>query len=251
MPDPGMNGRIYAVGDIHGRADLLDVLLAHIRKEGEGKRAIFLGDLIDRGPDSCAVLDMVAAHLRNGHGSHFILGNHDWFLREFLLDRLGAEDLQRWVDRYGALDMFRSYGIADPAVDWTGARRHILETWPAHRELLVAAGHCLVDGPLCFVHAGLRPGVPLAEQSAEDLMWIKADFLDHRKPFEHLVVHGHTPTASSLPEVFPNRIALDTHAFRSGHLTAAAFENGRLMHFLRTVVSADGGIVAEPLAVPA
>ena len=98
---------------------------------------------------------------------------------------------------------------------------------------------------VCFVHAGLRPGVPLAEQTTEDLMWIKADFFDYRKRFEHVVVHGHTPTASGLPEVYANRIAMDTHAFKSSHLTAAAFDDGVLSHFMRTAVSTDGKIALE------
>lgn len=248
---PATRRRLYAIGDIHGRADLLDRLLAHIRSAEEGSRVIFLGDLIDRGPDSRAVLDMVAAHLREDSASHLILGNHDWFLREFLLDRLAVDDLRRWIDQYGATGAFLSYGIADPAADWTATRRRILAGWPGHRDVLCAARHVLVEEPFCFVHAGLRPQVPLAMQSAEDLMWIKAEFLDYRGAFEHRVVHGHTPTASGLPEVYPNRIALDTHAFKSGHLTAAVFEEGRLSHFLRTTVSADGTVTVEPLAAPA
>ena len=249
--DPAARRRLHAIGDIHGRADLLGALLAHIRAEDRGNRAVFLGDLIDRGPDSPAVLDMVAGHLRENSGSHLILGNHDWFLREFLLNRLGTDDLRRWMDRYGAQDLFRSYGIAAPAADWNGARRRILAERPAHRELLRAAGHFLVEGPFCFVHAGLRPKVPLAKQSAEDLMWIKAEFLEYGGPFEQIVVHGHTPTASGLPEIYPNRIALDTGAFKSGHLTAAVFEDNRLSHFLRTTVSAGGHVAVEPLAAPA
>lgn len=243
--------RLYAIGDIHGRTDLLDALLAYIRAEGEGNRVVFLGDLIDRGPDSRGVLDMVAAHLRENDGSHLILGNHDWFLREFLLDRLDPDDLRRWIDQYGAEGALRSYGIADPAADWEATRHRILEGWPEHRDVLRAAGHVLVEEPFCFVHAGLRPHVPLARQTAEDLMWIKAEFLEYRGPFEYRVVHGHTPTASGLPEVYPNRIALDTHAFKSGHLTAAVLEGGGLSHFLRTTVSADGSIAVELIAAPA
>lgn len=248
---PAKGRRLLAIGDVHGRADLLGRLLAHIRSAEEGARVIFLGDLIDRGPDSRAALDIVAAHLRENSGSHLILGNHDWFLREFLLDRLCEDDCRRWIERYGAAETFLSYGIADPAADWAAARARILAGWPGHRDMLCAARHVLVEAPFCFVHAGLRPHVPLALQSSADLMWIKTEFLEYRGAFEHCVVHGHTPTASGLPEVHPSRIALDTHAFKSGHLTAAVFDEGRLSHFLRTTVSGDGAIAVDLLAAPA
>jgi len=243
--------RIYAIGDIHGRADLLSVLLGRIEEDREGGAVVFLGDLIDRGPDSRGVLDLVAGHMRENADAHLVLGNHDWFLREFLFGRLSDGDRDLWVEKYGALGALRSYGVSDPAADWRATRRHLLETRPEHAGLLSAARHSLVMGPLCFVHAGLRPDIPLAEQSAKDLMWIKAEFLTHREPFDYLVVHGHTPTESGLAEVYPNRIALDTHAFKSGHLTAAAFEGGRLSHILRTVDGGPSAITIERMSAPA
>ena len=239
--------RIYAIGDVHGRADLLRALLAHIGREAPDGMVIFLGDLIDRGPDSCGVLDLVAAHLRANPASRLLLGNHDWFLRELLQGSLDASGLELWADRYGAAGALRSYGISDPASDWQAARRVVLERHPSHLQLLAGAEYCVVKGDLCFVHAGLRPGVPLSQQSPADMMWIKDAFLDHREPFGHLVVHGHSPTPSGLPEVHSNRIALDTHAFRSGHLSAAAFDGGALSHFLRTTVSPDGAVGIEHL----
>lgn len=242
--------RIYAIGDIHGRADLLRALLAKLSAETEDHAIIFLGDLIDRGPESCAVLDIVAEQLRLNDRSSLILGNHDWFLREFLLDRLGAEDLERWVEKYGALGAMASYGVTDPASDWNATRRHILEAWPGHLELLRSARHYVVAGSLCFVHAGVRPGIALAEQAADDLMWIKAEFLECRQPFEYLVIHGHTPTPSGLPEIHPNRIAIDTHAFKSGHLSAAAFDGGRFSYFVWTRLSEEGDIAVERVSSP-
>jgi serine/threonine protein phosphatase 1 len=221
-PTPGR--RLYAIGDIHGRLDLLDRLLDMIqedvaRRESAGTNVlIYLGDYVDRGPDSAGVLERLLAPLP-GFDVVRLLGNHEAMMRAVLA---GDEDwLETWRHN-GAAETLESYGIAG---EWgppliAEARRRIPL---AHRRLLDSLATCHVDGDYLFVHAGLRPGVALDRQDPEDLVWIRRAFLDSGADFGHIVVHGH----SISPEVVlrPNRIGIDTGAYRSGVLTALVLEN--------------------------
>ncbi len=240
---------IYAVADIHGRADLLEALLRHIATVSSERRSkpivIFLGDLIDRGPQSPAVLDLVAATLEQYPGSHLILGNHDFYLRSLLREELSPADAVNWMD-WGGVATVSAYS-ARPVPDFKGIAADIRRAFPHHAVLLDNALTYRQMGSFCFVHAGVRPGVPLAEQDEYDLRWIRAGFLDHVDPFDHMVVHGHTITNSLLPEVYDNRIALDTAAYRTGRLSAAVIRQDKLSHFVCTALNALGEISVEEL----
>ncbi len=238
---------IYAIADVHGRADLLEVLLGHIAvAAGRGRVkpiVIFLGDLIDRGPCSPQVLDLVASTLDLYPGSELILGNHDFYLGSLLREDLSPEDAINWMD-WGGMATVSAYS-GRPVPDFRGIAKDIREAFPRHAALLDNALTYKEIGRYCFVHAGVRPGLPLAAQTDYDLRWIRAGFLDHADPFDHIVVHGHTITNSLRPEVYNNRIALDTGAYRSGRLSAAVISQDKLSHFVCTKLNAAGDISTE------
>lgn len=222
---------VYAIGDIHGRSDLLTQLLASIANDAAAagraaKTLVFLGDYVDRGPDSRGVIERLTTNLPLGFATHFLKGNHEQFLLDFLDDPLW---LDGWL-RNGGEQTLRSYGVdvdglqdrRTPATAW---REAFLEALPeAHLQFLGGLELKCVVGDYVFVHAGLRPGVPLNQQVAEDLLWIRHEFLDCQEPFEKIVVHGHTP--ERVPVVRPNRIGIDTGAVFSDCLTALRLENG-------------------------
>ncbi|WP_244475269.1 metallophosphoesterase [Rhizobium sp. Leaf341] len=244
MTTASQPNEIYAIADIHGRADLLEALLGFIAGEaarhGTNPVLIFLGDLIDRGPHSPKVLDQVCAALDLYPGSRLILGNHDFYLREMLRGTLAAEDAVNWLD-WGGVATLSAYSHR-PVPDLDAIAAEIRTTFPHHVELLETALTYKEIGRFCFVHAGIRPGVELIRQTDYDLRWIRAGFLDHTEVFGHMVLHGHTITASLRPEIHVNRIALDTGAYRSGRLTAAVIRDDALSHFVSTEVSQEGAI---------
>ncbi len=238
---------VYAIADVHGRADLLEVLLHHIAVVSREHRAkpivIFLGDLIDRGPHSPQVLDLVSATLDLYPGSRLILGNHDFYLRSLLREELSPEDAVNWMD-WGGVATVSAYSRR-PVPDFKGIAADIREVFPHHAVLLENALTYQEIGRHCFVHAGIRPGLPLAVQTDYDLRWIRAGFLDHVDPFDHIVVHGHTITNSLRPEVYDNRIAVDTAAYRTGRLSAAMIQHDKLSHFICTKLNVTGDISVE------
>lgn len=235
---------IYAIADVHGRADLLEAMLAHIAGASQGRQSkpivIFLGDLIDRGPHSPKVLDQVAATLKVYPGSRLILGNHDFYLRELLRGELTDEDAVNWMD-WGGVATVSAYSDR-PVPDFKNIAADIRRNFPHHAVLLENALTFSQIGSFSFVHAGIRPGILLANQSEYDLRWIRAGFLDHLGAFDHVVIHGHTITQSLRPEVYGNRIAVDTAAYRSGRLSAAVLRNDKLEHFLCTDLTVAGTI---------
>jgi serine/threonine protein phosphatase 1 len=246
--------RIYAIGDIHGRADLLGALLAFFARESLSTaipyRVLFLGDVIDRGPQSREAMDLVVATLRNLPGSRLLLGNHEDFVLRFVDNPFNRDyGLMNWMCNGGVATAL-SYGVA-PAEDWHGLKRMIpemlaaLEAHPEHVGAMRAAERLVVDEGHVFVHAGLRPGTSLKRQSLHDLTTIRSEFLDARHDFGLPVVHGHTITPSGLPEVHNYRIALDTGAEETGRLTAAAVENGAVESFLWTSMSPSSAITVE------
>lgn len=236
---------VYAIADIHGRADLLKVLLDHIATVSSERRSkpiiIFLGDLIDRGPRSPDVLDLVASTLDSYPGSRLVLGNHDFYLRALLRDELADADAVNWMD-WGGVATLTAYSDR-PVPDFKNIAADIRGAFPHHVDLLENALTYKAVGRFCFVHAGIRPGIPLLEQTAYDLRWIRAGFLDYLEPLDHVVVHGHTITASLRPEVYDNRIALDTAAYRTGRLSAAVIRQDALSHFVCTELNGMGEIV--------
>jgi serine/threonine protein phosphatase 1 len=220
--------RVYAIGDIHGRLDLLDRLLAMIGDDdaarGEAETTIiFLGDLIDRGPESRSVVARALELSRADRDIRFVMGNHE----ETLLALLnGHEGAVRLFLRVGGEETLASYGVdaaelidADAAAVIALAQRHVPEE---HVGFIAAFKDAVAIGGYLFVHAGLRPGVPLAEQRATDMRWIRDPFLDHAGDHGHFVVHGHTITPAV--DERPNRIGIDTGAYYSDRLTAIGLQ---------------------------
>lgn len=235
---------IYAIADVHGRADLLEAMLGYIAAAANDRQSkpvvIFLGDLIDRGPHSPRVLDQVCSTLDLYPGSRLILGNHDFFLRELLRGALTEEDAANWMD-WGGVATVSAYSNR-PVPDFENIAADIRRAFPHHVELLLNALSFKEIGRFCFVHAGIRPGVHLADQTEHDLRWIRAGFLDHMDVFGHVVLHGHTITTSLRPEIYANRIALDTGAYRTGRLSAAVIRHDELSHFVCTELTESGAI---------
>jgi serine/threonine protein phosphatase 1 len=228
---------LYAVGDIHGRLDLLEAILDRIevdtRASGHVARRtlVFLGDYVDRGPDSRGVVDRVISGLPQGFDTHFLKGNHEAILLNFLDD---AWNLDNWLLNGGEATML-SYGVdterlaSVPPEIW---RKAFAEALPeAHLRFFKSLKISVSFGDYLFVHAGVRPGVPLGAQSEADLIWIRAPFLDHAGPFDKIVVHGHTPGKD--PVTRPNRIGIDTGAVFTGRLTALRLQDGS-RKFLQT-----------------
>lgn len=230
---------VYAIGDIHGRSDLLSELLRLIEQDAAHsppharKTLVFLGDYVDRGPDSRGVIEKLCHGLPHGFEAVFLKGNHEEILLEFLDD---PTLLGSWR-RNGGERTLESYGVdcgrlarenAKPAA-WRDAFASALP--PAHVNFLRHLRLTHEIGDYAFVHAGVRPGVPLDAQDPADLLWIRDEFLTSQEPFGKIVVHGHTPGAC--PVVRSNRIGIDTGAVFSEHLTALRLEDGRT-EFLRT-----------------
>jgi serine/threonine protein phosphatase 1 len=227
--------RVYAVGDIHGRADLLRRLLDNIVKDKarSASRAVlvFLGDYIDRGLDSRGVIERLLSP-PSGFDVHFLRGNHDQTLLDFLAD---PRIFRQWRE-FGASETFLSYRVLPPRFNDDAslikARDDLAAALPPrHLDFLRRLKLSLTIGDYFFAHAGARPGLPLNEQSAQDLLWIRDEFLYSSADFGATIVHGHTP--SNQPVRKANRIGIDTGAYITGQLTAAVLE-GTTCRFLTT-----------------
>ena len=221
--------RIYAIGDIHGRLDLLDEVLARVDTDMaqhpiSNATRVFLGDYIDRGPDSKRVLDRLIS-CRVTQPTVCLMGNHEAYLREFLKN---PDILSVWR-HYGGLDTLLSYGLAltieTDAQEQRKLASELDRVLPSgHREFLSSLKQYFICGDFFFVHAGVRPGICLTEQS--DLLWIREDFLLCEDHFGKVVVHGHTPVLE--PDVRPNRINIDTGAYVTGRLTCLVLESDEI-----------------------
>ncbi len=232
---PGL--RIYCIGDIHGRSDLLAQMRATIAADLRvrpcpEKLIICLGDYVDRGPDSAGVLEALSDASAFGAPLLLLRGNHEVMLMAFLRDPL---ELGSWR-RFGGLETLASYGVSvnEAALGrgYEEAHQTFLARFPARHRLLLERLELSVSvDDYFFTHAGVRPGVALESQSERDLLWIRHDFLDHGGDFGKIVVHGHTPVASA--DVQTNRINIDTGAFATGRLTCLVLE-GESHHFLTT-----------------
>lgn len=229
--------RVYAVGDIHGRLDLLDDLLGQIEDDIVARPLptiglCFLGDLIDRGPDSAGVVDRLASLAGFPAKTLFLMGNHE----EVLLRVLNAEPhlAYDWLG-FGGDACAESYGVSASALLAMNEDR-IAEVMraampPAHVRFLEDMGDTFGFGDYLFVHAGIRPGVKIEEQQPQDLRWIRQPFLSDGHDHGCMVIHGHT--ISEGVERRANRIGIDTGAYRTGILTAAVIE-GADLRFLAT-----------------
>ena len=220
--------RVYAIGDIHGRLDLLDDLLARIDADdtSRGKAEttlIFLGDLVDRGYDSAGVVERLRRLAETRPRTRFLLGNHE---EVFLLAIAGDDRATELFRRIGGRETALSYGIsAEDCEELTCAEisEHLQALVPsAHRDFLGAFEDLILIGDYAFAHAGVRPGVPLDSQRLEDLRWIREPFLDHRGVLEKVIVHGHSIRADV--EIADHRIGIDTGAYLTGRLSALGLE---------------------------
>lgn len=227
--------RVYAIGDIHGRRDLLEELLDKIRKDCEATQqtvvTVFLGDYVDRGPDSKGVIDRLL-NLPAPFEGKFLRGNHDQALLDFLVD---PGTYENWCD-FGADETLVSYAVPPPR-DYSlatlrRARDWLAEALPAeHLDFFRASPLSWEIGDYFFAHAGVRPGTALNEQKEDDLLWIREEFLTSLQDFGKVVVHGHTPTESPVKKA--NRIGIDTGAYLTGRLTAVVLD-GQNQRFLQT-----------------
>lgn len=220
--------RVYAIGDIHGRLDLLDMLLPRIEADHAARppaerHIIFLGDLVDRGPDSAGVIERLLQLAGERPNTRFLKGNHE----EVLLSALeGERQALRLFCRVGGRETAISYGISGEdydRYDFDELIARLDELVPAsHRDFLRAFEDMIELGDYAFVHAGIRPEIPLDQQRGSDLRWIRETFLDYRRPHPRIIVHGHT--ISEEVDRQPNRIGIDTGAYATGRLTALGLE---------------------------
>lgn len=229
--------RIYAVGDIHGRRDLLDELLGKIEADDNARgpaktQLIFLGDFADRGDDSFGVIERLMTLGAASDDVQFIFGNHE----ELLMRAWEGDPRAAGVfNRNGGRDTMLSYGV-DPNVYDDASLEELVEIMRSaiprsHIEFLRSFQDWIVAGDYLFVHAGIRPGVPIEEQDVSDLRWIRGDFTRYEGTHDKMVIHGHSITEEVDDQ--PNRIGIDTGAFMSGRLTAIGIE-GTERWFLQT-----------------
>jgi len=222
--------RLYIIGDIHGRSDLLDRIVDEIHRdiEGYGGReclTITLGDYVDRGPDSRGVLDRLS---RNPFPTRFVAlrGNHEAVLEAFLQRPLV---LDHWR-HLGGLETLHSYGIAvNELMRGKGYEEAALALSAAvpekHLAFLRSLKNSVTIGEYFLCHAGVRPGIPLDRQNIDDLLWIREEFLNSDLAHGKMLIHGHTP--NEWPEVKRNRVNIDTGAFATGRLTCLVIDGGR------------------------
>ncbi len=236
-PSVADDWRVYAIGDIHGRLDLLDQLLGMLvaddaLRPGKRRCLILLGDLIDRGPHSAQVVERVRALHGSGSDIRLLKGNHEEI---FVMAARGDQGAVGFFRRIGGMETLASYGLPlSLSADMDdGAIAHwMLNHIPrADVDFLDSFVDHLTVGDYLFVHAGIRPRVPIAEQRPSDLRWIRGDFLNHGGRHDKMVVHGHSITLEV--ENLANRIGIDTGAYYSGRLTAIGLE-GADRWFLQT-----------------
>lgn len=242
--------RLYAIGDIHGRLDLLTALHGAVLADHEGRPrdgrdiVIHLGDYVDRGPHSREVIDYLVSGPLPGLSMVHLLGNHDDAMLRFLEDAAAGPT---WA-RYGGDSTLVSYGVRARS-DMIGAgrfqdmhRQFVRAVPEAHVAFLRDLRLSFEAGDYFFAHAGVRPGVPLDRQEADDLLWIRDPFLTSDADHGKVVVHGHTPRAEA--EIRPNRIGIDTGAFASGVLCCLVLD-GEHRRLLSTAVAPSAWQAAE------
>ena len=231
--------RAYAIGDIHGRADLLHELLHLVAQDAvDGpaeKSIIYLGDYIDRGNESRQVIDLILERSLPSFRNIYIKGNHEEAMLTFLEDPLAGAD---WL-RFGGMETLLSYGVGMPAGVPTSdklnkARDELARKLPGkHLKFLEGLTDWHIEDDYMFVHAAIAPERTLKKQRPQDLRWGHESFLSHNRPYEKVIVHGHTITEK--PEFHNNHIGIDTGAYYSGQLTCLVLEgrNQRIIHTSR------------------
>lgn len=230
--------RIYAIGDIHGRADLLQALHDKIVDDARHAAAarkciVYLGDYVDRGLQSKLVIELLLNGAPEGFEVAYLKGNHEDFMLRFLEDsRIGPA----WIANGGGETLY-SYGVRSfergEELDLLNhLRMQLRERLPErHLQFLRALKLWHVEGDYFFVHAGIRPGIALEEQRAEDMLWIRELFLNDERDHGKIIVHGHT--IADEPQARSNRIGIDTGAYATGVLTCLVLE-GTARGFIQT-----------------
>ena len=213
---------LYALGDIHGRSDCLahahTVIDRDVAKRGVGDRAVevYVGDYVDRGPDAKGVIDRLISRSASAN-TIMLRGNHEIIMESFLRGLTSFEDWRT----VGGLETVLSYGVDVRSLLASGRSvrpRDLAERLPSsHIQFLSGLRYIYQAGRYCFVHAGIRPSVPIDKQSAADMSWIRDDFLQFTGDFGFIIVHGHTPV--SAPEFLPNRMNIDTGAYATNRLS--------------------------------
>jgi serine/threonine protein phosphatase 1 len=233
-----MTQPIYAIGDIHGQHDMMLDALTRIEADGGAQaRVVFLGDLVDRGPGSRAVIDTLIAGRKQGRDWVVLRGNHDRLFLDYLATGALTHPLIRsrsvrasgrgWLHEVmGGPTTLASYGV-DPTLPDEALLAATRAAVPqAHVDFLRDCPLYHLEDGMLFVHAGVSPALPLEWQTEEQLCWIRDPFLEHSEPFNWLVVHGHS--SIDLPRHYGNRVNLDSGAGFGRALTAAAFDQGRV-----------------------
>jgi serine/threonine protein phosphatase 1 len=222
--------RIYAIGDVHGRADLLASIFGRVDQDLElhpiaNSLQVFLGDYIDRGPYSRDVIDLLISR-RKQCPIVCLKGNHEAIALRVLEN---STLLPRWL-QLGGGDTMISYGVTPPTADSNDVEMSVHALRMAmpedHMKFLSGLALSFTCGDFFLSHAGARPGVSLELQHQRDLLWIRDDFLLYRGNWDKIVVHGHTPV--DRPEILPNRINLDTGAYATGRLSCLVLEADQL-----------------------
>jgi serine/threonine protein phosphatase 1 len=229
--------RVYAIGDIHGRDDLFAKLIGLIRADNAARdhaevTLILLGDLVDRGPQSAEVVERAIRLKDEFPDTRLLIGNHE---ECFLAALTGDVRRLRYFMRIGGDATVRSYW-KDEATFVEASFEEVAERLPAivpfeHVQFLGGGEDVVEIGDYIFVHAGIRPGVPIGKQSLGDLRWIREEFLDDERDHGAIIVHGHT--IYDEVDEWPNRIGIDTGAYKSGVLTAIVLE-GTERRYLKT-----------------
>ena len=243
LPAVPAGTRYYAIGDIHGRLDLFEALIAEIEREIAAEpalehRIVLLGDLVDRGPDSAGVIERTRLWQQQ-RNVRVLAGNHE----EMFLTAFEKPEALRHFVKHGGRETIMSYGLSKKSFatleleDLFEQLPKLVPQWV--RDYVAGFEAMIIAGDYAFVHAGIDPQRPLAEQKRSDLMWIRDRFLNHDGPLEKVVVHGHTIFERVMD--CGNRIGIDTGAFRSGVLTALVLE-GDQRRILQACIS-DGGPV--------
>lgn len=228
IPELPDNTRVYCIGDIHGRADLLAELTAKINQDAANFSGqiivVYLGDFIDRGIHSKEVVDFLMENEQSGFEYVYLRGNHE----QTLLDFLREDSVGRSWLTYGGQATLASYGVAIAKIptkreDFIEIQNQLRNNLPdSHYQFFLKTGNSYTLGSYFFVHAGINPRYPLTKQNPEDMLWIREEFTHYHKPFEKIIVHGHTVTIEA--ELLPNRIGIDTGAYATGILTCLVLQ---------------------------
>jgi len=200
--------KVFAVGDIHGCRSHLDRMLEILDINSENDTLVFIGDYIDRGPDSRGVVDALLDIRKKIKNVVFLKGNHEQMFLNYYRE---GKDEELFMHN-GGLNTLISYGLAG-----AGKKHHAIPD--THMEFFTTLQSWYITEDYIFVHAGLRPGIPVEKQDTDDLLWIRHDFINSHYNFGKIIIFGHTPLSFTAPLINKNKIGLDTGAVYGGKLS--------------------------------